>query len=80
MPNFNPLQQHIRTLQPIQAGSGRSVGLPIEGIADYDQLKRLMEAGEDAGHWIITRRPIGRFGYELTAEGASFLSPEPRQE
>ena len=80
MPNFNPLQRHIRTLHPLQAGAGRSIGLPIDGITDYDQLKRLVEAGEDAGHWIITRRPIGRFGYELTAEGAEFLAQEPAAE
>ena len=77
MPNFNPLQKHIRTLQPLQAGAGRSIGMPIEGISDYEQLKWLIEAGEGAGHWIITRRSIGRFGFELTAEGVEFLAQDP---
>jgi len=77
MPNYNPLQKYIRTLQPLHPGKGRSLGLPIEGITDCEHLKSLMEAGEGAGHWIITRRPIGRFGYKLTAEGAAFLSEDP---
>lgn len=77
MPNFNPLQRHLRSLQPLRAGSGRTIGMPIEGIADYEQLKWLMEVGQEAGHWIITRQPIGRFGYELTEEGAAFLAQEP---
>ena len=80
MPNFNPLQKHIRPLQPLEAGAGRSIGLPIEGIADHEQLKSLMEAGEGAGHWVITRRPIGRFAYELTAAGAEFLAQDPATE
>gem|GEM_PF-6215642 len=70
---------HFCTLQPVHARSGRSVGQPIEGIADYDQLTWLMEKHDHAGHWAITHRPIGRFGYESTAEGSAFLSEEPRR-
>ena len=53
------------------------MGLPIEGVSNHDQLKWLMEAGEESGHWIITGRPVGRFRYELTAEGAALLAQEP---
>lgn len=73
MPNFNALQKQIRPLQPLQSGAGRSSGLPLEDIADYDQLKWCVEADKDAGHWIITQWPIALFAYELTAKGGGFL-------
>jgi hypothetical protein len=68
MTHFSILQEHIRTLQPFRTGVGRSIALPIEGITDYDQMKRLMEAGEDAGHGLSPGvRSVG----SATAEGAS---------
>ncbi len=74
--NFNALQRHIRIQKPLRNGVGSTVRLPIEGIANFEQLKSLIKAGETSGHWIITRDPPGSFTYVLTAEGVALLEQE----